>query len=983
MSFGGLSISLAVKEALENAYSECVLVAAAGNDSLCNNISCVTHSPSVGAFYPASLPFVVGVMSTNSNGTSVSPFSNFDHSPFNSVEYEVFACGEQIPSTWPNNKIARLSGTSMASPVVAGIAAVLRSIYPDREAFSNKYIQSQIVNTASASPDGFHNVVNLYKSITEKPKPSVSLYDYYSFDSVEYSPLNNGDGIIDAGETIHLAVELHNRGGIASNVVATIDTTRNNDPELVDPYFDIKNNSISLSNIGTYSVRDCGKIYENDIVVGTERFFEITVSNDCPNDYLASLNIQFSYSNGLDETDFSNYKDKNTLTFNVSNGVKLPQIITASTTFPGNKRYILSSTMTISSDAEVVFEAGSIVQFYEGSSSYYDSLYTSPMIKNYGVLIFEGSEGNEINILPSERFNKYTCEIDTIGKNASTAFRYCNYINPLAGKSDDNNVCSFDHCSIKNNEDARWAFENGSVNFRYPQLSPSSLYDSIVEFVTYSNIYIDGDAQGNEFLMSYPENNLFVYSGSFKSNTIISSAAAKIYINGNVCVENNIFTTTSARSPSVCSSIEHSSSVTFVNNVFLNAYRLFGDQVIKEYADLNGTPYLDIENETIDYSKCFPIIKDISIYNSDDQKIRVIGKEIARFVVTFSREMDISKEFSLCFGTKKPFSDYIIKGAYTSSTTWEGVFTLKANIENGTQYFRCGNANSSQDSFKKLYDLGQSFSFDIDTTSAMSMSIQATSTENGIQLEWLQDDYDTLMGYNVYRSETKDGYYVKLNNCVIPAEENIFLDDNAEPGKTYWYTFTVVFSDMTESTPAGKVSCTAADTIPPSVYHVPVNQGYLNNNLVISCTASDNIGIQSVTLYYRTKGQTEWKSLVMLRQNDRYSATIFGSDLSLEGLEYYIVASDGVNTINKGSADNPYSVIIKDASAISQLGDVDGDGAITTKDALMIMQSINGDLLLTDDQFRRADLNKDGVLSSVEALRILQYINGNVSTLEM
>ena len=33
------------------------------------------------------------------------------------------------------------------------------------------------------------------------------------------------------------------------------------------------------------------------------------------------------------------------------------------------------------------------------------------------------------------------------------------------------------------------------------------------------------------------------------------------------------------------------------------------------------------------------------------------------------------------------------------------------------------------------------------------------------------------------------------------------------------------------------------------------------------------------------------------------------------------------------------------------------------------------ELILNDDQFKRADLNKDGILSSVEALRILQYIN--------
>ena len=121
----------------------------------------------------------------------------------------------------------------------------------------------------------------------------------------------------------------------------------------------------------------------------------------------------------------------------------------------------------------------------------------------------------------------------------------------------------------------------------------------------------------------------------------------------------------------------------------------------------------------------------------------------------------------------------------------------------------------------------------------------------------------------------------------------------------------------------------------------------------------------------------------MSKHSDKYSATIFGSDLSLEGLEYYIIASDGRNQITKGSSDVPYTVIIKEASTISQIGDVDGDGVITTKDALMLIQCLNEDIILTDDEFKRADLNSDGKLSSVEALRILQYINGNVTTLKM
>ena len=158
---------------------------------------------------------------------------------------------------------------------------------------------------------------------------------------------------------------------------------------------------------------------------------------------------------------------------------------------------------------------------------------------------------------------------------------------------------------------------------------------------------------------------------------------------------------------------------------------------------------------------------------------------------------------------------------------------------------------------------------------------------------------------------------------------------------------------------------------------------YANNNLIISCTASDNIAITSVTLFYRTVGETNWKSLPMVKNNNRYSATIFGYDVQMEGLEYYIAASDGVNTITRGSSDDPYVVVIKDASLLNDLGDVDGDGEITTKDALMIIKAINNEIILSDDQFRRADLNKDNTLSTFEALRILQYINGNVNTLEM
>lgn len=66
--------------------------------------------------------------------------------------------------------------------------------------------------------------------------------------------------------------------------------------------------------------------------------------------------------------------------------------------------------------------------------------------------------------------------------------------------------------------------------------------------------------------------------------------------------------------------------------------------------------------------------------------------------------------------------------------------------------------------------------------------------------------------------------------------------------------------------------------------------------------ANENIAVTQVTLYYRNVGATEWKILSTSNVDNLYRATIFSNELSLEGLEYYIVASDGQNTETMGSA---------------------------------------------------------------------------------
>jgi cell wall-associated protease len=68
----------------------------------------------------------VGALNYKLGEDTPAPFSNYGIK-----EVDLFAPGMRIYSTMPNNEYAPLQGTSMAAPVVAGVAAAIRSVYPD------------------------------------------------------------------------------------------------------------------------------------------------------------------------------------------------------------------------------------------------------------------------------------------------------------------------------------------------------------------------------------------------------------------------------------------------------------------------------------------------------------------------------------------------------------------------------------------------------------------------------------------------------------------------------------------------------------------------------------------------------------------------------------------------------------------------------------------------------------------------------------
>ena len=160
------------------AAHDVLLVHAAGNEN--DDLDVTNHYPS--ALSLAGQPFpnllTVGASSKHDDATLAAEFSNYSKR-----QVDVFAPGVQIYSTLPGSTYGTESGTSMASPVTAGVAAVLKSYFPSLTAV-------QLKDIIRRSAQVHHTQVLVPGSTTKK---------------VDFATLSNTGGVVDLYEAIKLA----------------------------------------------------------------------------------------------------------------------------------------------------------------------------------------------------------------------------------------------------------------------------------------------------------------------------------------------------------------------------------------------------------------------------------------------------------------------------------------------------------------------------------------------------------------------------------------------------------------------------------------------------------------------------------------------------------------------------------------------------------------------------------------------------------
>ncbi|MCF6350197.1 MAG: S8 family peptidase [Flavobacteriaceae bacterium] len=121
------------------AKHDVLLVKAAGNNGedidLPSYLHYPTDSPEIGSKEITDNVLTVGAITRHYDKGLVASFSNYGK-----TRVDVFAPGLEIYSTVPSNKYLSIQGTSMASPAVAGVAALVRSYYPNLTASQVKHI---------------------------------------------------------------------------------------------------------------------------------------------------------------------------------------------------------------------------------------------------------------------------------------------------------------------------------------------------------------------------------------------------------------------------------------------------------------------------------------------------------------------------------------------------------------------------------------------------------------------------------------------------------------------------------------------------------------------------------------------------------------------------------------------------------------------------------------------------------------------------
>jgi len=754
MSFGTYAESQTLKMALANAYATAVLVGAGGNDGLCIGPgSCPDLRPGA-PLYPGAYNFVLGVEATKQTSDVCGMracFSNFDQDgPVFStypelLNYELKAPGQEIISCVPGGNYRVYSGTSMATPLVAGAIALYRALRPGE---SIEMLFGNLINTI-----GDH--LDLEAALNAVPTPVLNIVTYEIADTLD----GDRDDRVDAGETIEFRVTVRNTWGETDSVKVGI-------------------------SFHEFEDTTTATILTREAMVGSISAYA-TLYNEIP--------LKVHFAPGLTDgreivfdltTWYDNHQGEETqqMVISVENGVQLGGIIDTNMTLFPNRHYIVADHLVVNQGATLTIKPGTTIKIGEEKS-----------IRITGNLIAIGKKDSLITFTKRNLSGNWKVLETTIGSMMDAEyvlFEFSGIINysqtyNFAG------VVSLRNCLFSNNA-------GPGIFVGQPSLIKNScLYNNYFSFRglgSYSNdsVYHNNIIQN---LIDCPSAGAWDIGGDFDNH--ISN---NVFSNFNIAIQNEINISTMSFGFDI---------IKLDSNYYGTTNESKINNSIYDFPERGQGIWFDISKRlNRPVSQAHGIVWKVEVNGKDAQDefelLDPLGVGQHMFKVYFNRPMDIQFAPTVSMGVRYPYiqTAIAVNGSWSpDSTTYTVYGTIGLTTGDGINTIRVTGARDP-DHFE-IPDEDRRFRVIVNGAGSLSTGFMATPGMGKVMLQWENpsEGVSDLLGYNMYRytylNDTVTSDTILINPVLIT--DTLFTDFEVTPGTPYFYAYKTVRTNLSES----------------------------------------------------------------------------------------------------------------------------------------------------------------------------------------
>lgn len=761
MSFGSYAESFTLKAALETAYATSVLVGAAGNDAICIGPGlCPNFRPSA-PLYPGAYTYVLGV--EDSNGA----YDNYDQDGpifskyYNFLNYEVKAAGSAIMSTVPGGGYRALTGTSMATPLVAGAVALYNVQKPDD---SKELLFGNLINTSGSG-------IDIKAAIDVTPTPLLKVLGADTSDVIEGQ---NGNGYLEPGETINFLPTIKNYWGPSEDVRIGIEFWEFEDQTKAEIL-------TSEAQIGSISA------YAN--LKKTDSPLQIKLSDNVAND----VNVQFKVSVWLGEN--QEHLSSTKVVITTTNAVILPGYIESDLTLTSDKSYIFENNLVLTNSSTLTIEKGTKI----------DLLNNKIVVDNDGSkIIANGDKDNFITIYSSSGNWNGIEDSNTLSQYSFIKISNLN----------------FEETSIRITDSEIFdSFYNYSDHFFEKSESLSLVIrDSYVEGgISYPN-GISKSQEGllmNDIKIRHLWHTLTSFGTLYGTDrgaltNLTNASILNFYCNegGDLTGPNHtILTANDAIGTQTLGSIYFGTSSGDIFSTKTKHFYNSNETIGKiDFNSLTSTP------SEIPHGHVWKVLVNGKDAQDEYDEMDPVGVGTHEFKVYFNREMDTSVDPTISYGVREPY----VQKQITEAGTWSEdgkIYTVSHDINigdaDGINRIRVEGARDLDNFYIPVEDYR--FNFLLQSAGSASTGFAATPGLGEIDLSWEApsgDLVDDTLGYNMYRyvSDGEGGFTdpVKVNENLIT--DVTFKDFDVVRDTQYFYKYKILRTSFEETDYSNAVS---------------------------------------------------------------------------------------------------------------------------------------------------------------------------------